>query len=225
MKRSISLCLLLACALLAGCAKSADSSETTTAAAATTVTTTAISVTAAEAPVTTDAHEPEKSVTASTALFIDDPDEDRVPGLGWTFEDYGKNGIGLVPIPDEPGTYVMSNVVILCFTRAASNAERDEFIKSRSDIFEGIIGRQSGNNTITVKLRKPLTEKDALTESEYMDEVYPQLDSFKELSPIVINAFTNKYYRVSLDGSETEENTISDKGDEPIVESVRAEKI
>ena len=169
----------------------------------TTAAPTATATALAETKTTTAVSETAAVTTAGTALFVGNLDEERVMGMGWSFEDYEKNGITLVPIHDDlggaTGTYVMSNVVILCFTRAASNEERDEFIRSRSDIFEGIAGRQSGNNTITVKLRTPLTEKDVLTESEYMNEVYPLLDSFKELSPIVINAFADKYYRNTLD--------------------------
>ena len=204
MKRyAVALCALAICALLAGCEKAKKEAETTAAPITATVTS-AETTTAAPAQ-----SEPEETeISAGTALFIEAPDEERVPFLGWTHEDYEKNDFRLVPIQNDLGwteKYVISNVVILGFTRAASYEQREEFINSRSDIFEGMIGRQNSNNTITVKLKKPLTEKEVLTQSEYMNEVYPQLDSFKELSPIVIEAFTDKISGINPDEARRDE--------------------
>lgn len=192
MKRYVrALCALFACVMLAGCEKAPDPAVTT---AAPTATATASAETATTTAATTSA-----VTTAGTALFIGDPDEERVMGMGWSFEDYEKNGIILVPVYKrsgdvEPEFYFMSNVLDLYFIYASTDEEREGFISAQGVLFEEKLGGSKSYREKQVKLREPLTDKASLTEEEYNDVVRKKAMSFAELSPIVFFADTEEYY-------------------------------
>ena len=191
MKRYVrAVCVLLACFMLAGCEKAPDPAVTTSAPTATTT---------ASAEITTTTAATTAATTAGTALFIGDPDEERVMGLGWSFEDYEKNGIILVPVYNrsgdvEPEFYFMSNVLDLYFIYASTDEEREGFISAQGVLFEEKLGGSKSYREKQVKLREPLTDKASLTEEEYNDVVRKKAMSFAEISPIVFHADTEEYY-------------------------------
>ena len=116
---------------------------------------------------------------------------------GWTFEEYEKNGIILVPVyeyrTDVPDYYVISNVIDLYFKNNSTKKEQNDFILEHSDIFESKIGELNSIGMAQIKLKKPLTEKTSLTYDEYR-EICKDIDSFVNLSPIVKLALPIKYH-------------------------------
>ena len=118
---------------------------------------------------------------------------------GWDFEDYEKNGVILVPVfkydTDEPSFYVMSNVIDVFFRSSSTKKERDEFILSRSDIFEEKLGELNATDNAQIKLKVPLTKKKSLTFEEYSNEVYEKIIQFDDLSTIIKHAYPIKVYK------------------------------